>query len=213
MPQVVHDLVDKLLADNSFYPDKSPEERRRIAWATATKMNEEGKLKGAEEPSLTPSTDSVVAELNRQLTLERYSVALYYALSAKFENMNWRGFAKWCMKASKEEQGHADKIFDYLADRNLPIQVEAVPAPPALPEDILSLFESALDHEKRVTASLNQVAELAEASRDRLTDYFLHPMISEQVEEEQKVWEVLFQLQVAGADRAALLELNHELGE
>jgi hypothetical protein len=35
MPKPVHDLVDKMLADESFYPKKSKEERESTAWAIA----------------------------------------------------------------------------------------------------------------------------------------------------------------------------------
>jgi hypothetical protein len=35
MPKVVHDLVDKLLADPDFYPEKSEEDRESTAWAIA----------------------------------------------------------------------------------------------------------------------------------------------------------------------------------
>jgi hypothetical protein len=35
MPKKVHDLVDKLLADPDFYPQKSQKEQEAIAWAIA----------------------------------------------------------------------------------------------------------------------------------------------------------------------------------
>jgi hypothetical protein len=35
MPKEVHDLVDKLLADPDFYPNKSEKEQKAIAWAIA----------------------------------------------------------------------------------------------------------------------------------------------------------------------------------
>lgn len=37
MPKAVHDAAEKMVADKSFYPDKSEEERKSIAWAIATK--------------------------------------------------------------------------------------------------------------------------------------------------------------------------------
>jgi hypothetical protein len=35
MPKPVHDMVDKMLADKSFYPKKSKEDRESTAWAIA----------------------------------------------------------------------------------------------------------------------------------------------------------------------------------
>ena len=37
MPKVVHDAANKMIADSKFFPDKSEEERKSIAWAIATK--------------------------------------------------------------------------------------------------------------------------------------------------------------------------------
>ena len=37
MHKKVHSMVDSMLKSKSFYPDKSDEERRSIAWAIATK--------------------------------------------------------------------------------------------------------------------------------------------------------------------------------
>jgi hypothetical protein len=44
MPKVVHDLVDKLLADPDFYPKKSEKEQEAIAWAIA--YSKQNKKKG-----------------------------------------------------------------------------------------------------------------------------------------------------------------------
>lgn len=35
MPKPVHDLVDKLLDNPDFYPEKSEEDRKSTAWAIA----------------------------------------------------------------------------------------------------------------------------------------------------------------------------------
>jgi hypothetical protein len=37
MPKAVHDAAAEMVADKKFYPDKSEEERKSIAWAIATK--------------------------------------------------------------------------------------------------------------------------------------------------------------------------------
>jgi len=44
MPKVVHDLVEKLLADPDFYPEKSEKEQEAIAWAIA--YSKHNKMKG-----------------------------------------------------------------------------------------------------------------------------------------------------------------------
>ena len=44
MPKPVHDMVKKMLANESFYPDKSEEDRESTAWAIAySKFNKRKK--------------------------------------------------------------------------------------------------------------------------------------------------------------------------
>ena len=44
MPKPVHDMVEKMLANESFYPDKSEEDRESTAWAIAySKFNKRKK--------------------------------------------------------------------------------------------------------------------------------------------------------------------------
>ena len=46
MPKPVHDMVEKMLANESFYPDKSEEDRESTAWAIAySKFNKRKKSK------------------------------------------------------------------------------------------------------------------------------------------------------------------------
>lgn len=39
MPKAIHDAANKMIADKGFYPDKSEEDRKSIAWAIATKAH------------------------------------------------------------------------------------------------------------------------------------------------------------------------------
>ncbi len=58
MPKEVHDLVDKLLADKDFYPEKSEKEQKAIAWAIAYSKHNKGKKKrkaSAEELNIVTS--------------------------------------------------------------------------------------------------------------------------------------------------------------
>lgn len=44
MPKPVHDMVEKMLKNESFYPDKSEEDRESTAWAIAySKFNKRKK--------------------------------------------------------------------------------------------------------------------------------------------------------------------------
>jgi len=44
MPKPVEHCVEKMMADKTFYPEKSSEERRSTAWGICTNLYKEGKL-------------------------------------------------------------------------------------------------------------------------------------------------------------------------
>ncbi len=55
--------------------------------------------------------------INKQVNREYYSAYLYLAMSAYFESVNLKGFAKWMRVQAKEEQVHGGKFLDYLIAR------------------------------------------------------------------------------------------------
>ena len=69
--------------------------------------------------------------LNRQVNREFYSAYLYLAMAAYFERENLKGFARWMRVQSKEEQGHALKIFEYLVARGGKVTLLDIEAPAA----------------------------------------------------------------------------------
>jgi hypothetical protein len=65
MPKIVHDLVDKLLADPDFYPEKSDKEQNAIAWAIAySKYN---KMKGKKKKKANTDTIDTMISYGRKL--------------------------------------------------------------------------------------------------------------------------------------------------
>lgn len=49
MPKKVHDMVNKMLADPSFYPEKTEKQQEAIAWATAWSKFKKKKKKKADK--------------------------------------------------------------------------------------------------------------------------------------------------------------------
>ncbi|HEX9828916.1 MAG TPA: ferritin-like domain-containing protein, partial [Bacteroidota bacterium] len=57
---------------------------------------------------------SMLKALNEQVNQELYASYLYLSMSAHFESANLPGFALWMQVQSKEENGHAMKIYKYI---------------------------------------------------------------------------------------------------
>jgi len=157
--------------------------------------------------------DSAVREaINDQIKQEFFAAYLYMAMSAHFANKSLEGFAHWMRMQAQEELGHAVRLVDYLLERGEPVTFPAIDQPPTSFGAPLSIFEAALEHEKKVTASINRLYALAVEKVDYPTQLVLQWFITEQVEEEASSGTVVEQLRMAGDDSAALLMMDERQG-
>ncbi len=151
--------------------------------------------------------------INDQIAYEFYSAYLYLAMSAHFETLNLRGFATWMRTKFSEEQVHALKFFDYVNDRGGKVVLGAIAQPKPSWKNNLDAFEESLHHEQSVTTRINKLYELALAEKDYATQALLQWFITEQVEEEKTVSDVIEQLKLIDARGTAVLMLDHRLGK
>ncbi|MEM7415099.1 MAG: ferritin [Gemmatimonadota bacterium] len=155
--------------------------------------------------------ENVQKALNDQIGLELESAYAYLSMSAQLSCQNFEGFATWMRMQAQEELGHAMRLFDYMLERGCSVQLPAVPAP-TVGGSHLELFETALAHEQKVTASIHELYDLARAERDYATELQLQWFVTEQVEEEASVGLAVEKLRRAGDDQPALLMLDTEFG-
>jgi len=151
--------------------------------------------------------------LNEQIKAELESAYIYLAMSAYSEAVNLRGFAKWMRAQSREEVGHALKLFDYVNDRGGRVILQAVAQPPVDYQSVLDMMEHTLRHEQKVSALINQLYELALKENDYPTQAHLQWFITEQVEEEKTAQEIVEQLKMIGNHAPALLMLDRQMGQ
>ena len=151
--------------------------------------------------------------LNSQVNAEIYSAYLYLAMEAYFRSLNLKGFAGWMCVQSKEEMGHAMKIYKFINERSGRAILDAVAKPPAEWKSPLAVFEAALKHEQKVTGLINGLIELAAKEKDHATTIFLQWFVTEQVEEESNATEIVDKLKCLESSAAALYMLDKELGQ
>lgn len=154
----------------------------------------------------------VITALNEQIKNEFYSSYMYLAMSAYFADMGLPGFANWMRVQAKEEVFHATKMYDYVLARGGKIVLKAIDAPPAAWKNPLDAMQAGLKHEKFVTASLNNLTDLAVKEKDHATRIFLQWYITEQVEEEQNFGDLVNALKLIKGEGQGLLMLDRELG-
>lgn len=156
---------------------------------------------------------SVTDALNKQINLEFAAAYIYLSMAAYFEDKAFTGFARWMRLQSQEENGHAMRIFDYLHDRGARVDLLAIEKPAHDFSGPLDAFQQALGHERKVTACIHSLYELAHEKKDYATVSMLKWFVDEQVEEEKSASDMVDRLKLAGENPNALLLLDRLAGQ
>lgn len=148
-----------------------------------------------------------------QVKNEWYSAYLYLSMAAWFESQNFEGFATWMYKQAGEEQAHGKKMFDFLLDRGVKVVLQAIPQPPVDFASPVDVFEKAFEHEQKVTALINGIADQADKANDHPARVFIQWFITEQVEEEKNASRIVDLLKKIPPSSGAIYQLDHQLGK
>jgi ferritin len=151
--------------------------------------------------------------LNAQINREQYSAQLYLAMSAHCDANSFRGFAQWLRVQSQEETAHAMKLVAFLLDRGGRLELKAIEAPPHEYGSVIQVFEQILEHEQGVTAHINALFELAREEKDHASEIALQWYVTEQVEEEASVGQIVDQLRAVGDKGGGIWYLDSKMGK
>jgi ferritin len=150
--------------------------------------------------------------INEQIKNELYSAYLYLSMAAYFETGNLPGSAHWMRVQSQEEVAHAMKFFDFVNERGGRVVLQAIDQPPVEFDSPSDVFEKTLEHERKVTALIHHLYEVALKENDYAAQVMLHWFIEEQVEEEDQASQILETLRMVGDKGNALVMLDRQLG-
>ncbi|GAU76187.1 ferritin [Fusibacter sp. 3D3] len=150
--------------------------------------------------------------INEQINAEMYSAYLYLSMSAYLESINLPGFATWMRVQFEEEQFHAMRFFTFLNERGGRVVLESIEKPQIEWKNVIEIFEQTLEHERHVTALLNNIADIAEDEKDRPTRNLMVWFIDEQVEEESSAEKIINELKLINGEGHGMLMLDRELG-
>ena len=104
--------------------------------------------------------------------------------------------------------------FAMLLSTAVAVAADAPSSGPRLKFDApLSVFEAALENERKVTHAINSLYALAQQEQDYPSQVLLQWFITEQVEEEKTAQQAIDQLKMAGSDASALLMLDQQFGQ
>ena len=158
-------------------------------------------------------TEKMEKAFNEQINAEMYSGYMYLSMVAYFQDIYLPGFAAWMKAQSQEELFHAMKMYDYVCERGGRVLLAPIAGPPTEWESPLAVMEAVLEHEQKVTGLINDLVDLAISEKDHASNIFLQWFVSEQVEEEDSVSDVLNKVKLMGGTGGGMFMLDRDLGQ
>ena len=156
--------------------------------------------------------EKVQKALNEQMNMEFFSANLYLSMSAWMDGNSLKGMAHWMRLQADEEQEHGMNFFDFIQARGGSAEIGTIQAPKTSWDSPLQVFEESWQHECKISELINDIADLTIHEKDFATQSFLQWFITEQVEEESTVQEIVERLKLVGNNGAALFMLEADLG-
>ena len=153
----------------------------------------------------------VSALLNSQINKEFYSSYLYFEFANYYQEAGLDGFYNWYYVQAQEEMDHALLMVKYLQNNGEKVTFEAVAKPDAALSDNMKPLKAAYEHEKSITAAINEIYAAANAAKDFRTMQFLDWFVKEQGEEEKNASDLVRKMELFGADARSLYMLDSEL--
>ena len=151
--------------------------------------------------------------LNAQINAEQYTSQLYLAMSAHLSEKSFKGFAHWLRVQASEETAHAMKLITFILDRHGKLELKPIPAPPTEFGGVIEVFERTLAHEMGITTQINALFELARNEKDYASEIALQWYVTEQVEEESRVGQIVDQLKAVGDQGGGIWYLDSKMGK
>jgi len=154
--------------------------------------------------------DKIAALLNQQINKEFYSAYLYLDISNYYDSLDLDGYAHYYMVQAQEERDHALLFMKYMQNNGLKVTLEAIDKPDLVFDSILKPLEAAAEHERYVTALINDIYHACHEDRDYRTMKFLDWFVDEQMEEEDNADSMINRYKLFGSDPKGLYALDQE---
>ena len=154
--------------------------------------------------------EKVAFLLNQQINKEFYSAYLYLDMANYYDEQDLDGYANYYMVQAQEERDHALLFLKYMQINGLKVTLDAIDKPDKVFTSLLAPLEMAAEHERYVTALINDIYHEAHQAKDYRTMKFLDWFVDEQMEEEDNADTMISRYKLFGQDPKGLYLLDQE---
>jgi ferritin len=151
--------------------------------------------------------------LNQQIEMEGKSSAYYLSMASWCHMMGYENASQYLYVHADEERMHMMKIFHYVNEAGgHAIQPEITGIRHHF-NSLREVFELILEHEIKVTKSINSIVDHAFGIKDFATFSFMQWYVTEQREEETLARRALELFDIIGEEGIGLWTIDQELGK
>lgn len=150
--------------------------------------------------------------LNEQVRIEAESSHIYLAMASWAEiQPGINNITAFFYRHSDEERMHMLKLIHFINDRGGFAQVPQLNQPTMTYPSIKHAFSELLEHEIKVSESINKLVDIALQEKDYATHNFLQWYVAEQIEEEGLARTLNDKLELIGDDRGGLYLFDRDI--
>ena len=149
--------------------------------------------------------------INEQINAEMWSAYLYLSMSMDCQAKGYNGIANWFYVQFQEEQAHARIFMNYLNSREAKVELLPIAEVRTSWDSVLDMFKQTLEHEKKVTGLINNIAAIANEDRDYASINRITWFIDEQVEEEESARDMIAAFEAVEGNKYGMYMIDKEL--
>ena len=153
------------------------------------------------------------AMLNNQIMMEAQASAHYLSMASWCDVQGYSNSAKFLYGHADEERMHMMKLFHYINDAGGHALQPEITGLKHSYDSLRQVFQMILEHEIKVTQSINEIVEHCYNVKDFATLNFMQWYVSEQREEEMLSRRALELFDIIGEEGIGLWTIDQEIGK
>lgn len=148
----------------------------------------------------------LVQAINEQIGREFGAQMQYLSIAGYFQTQKLTLLSKLFFEQAEEEKTHAMKFVHYVLDTLGELHIPAIAEPKPTFASAEEAVQAALTWETEVTGQINRLMDLAVSQNDYLAQNFLQWFVDEQLEEVNKMDQLLSVVRRAGEKNLLMVE-------
>lgn len=165
-----------------------------------------------ESKTINMLSKTIQEALNKQVQMEAESSQAYLAMASWAEiQPGLQGVTDFFYKQSDEERVHMLKLIRFINERGGYAIIPALEQPMVTFQSLTKVFAQFLQHELKVSNSINDLVFLSLAEKDYATHNFLQWYVNEQMEEERTARTLNDKLEMIGDDKSGLYLFDRDI--